>query len=375
MDLKRLLKRSWGIRFYLYNPYIRELRIWHREQHQFYNDAKMRFCSEKPRHGTLSDYRKALAKHRVTYAEYMYSYEYWRLDEPEREKFISTSEMQCIYRKLGDRNVREIFHDKVQFLTLFEKFIYRKWAQAKDLTLDQFMAMATQFDCIAKPIDGTRGFGIFKICHNDVINCRELYQKCVDGNFLIEECISACGELAEFHPSSLNTIRVVTLSHQGRFSVFGALFRMGAHGSVVDNTHTGGIYAPINVETGTIDIEAIDGQNNHYEYHPDSHKRIKGFKIPSWNKIVETCKEASEAIPNVRFAGWDICINKNGNVEIIEGNHAPDFDGGMQAPLKIGVKYKLADAVQNVMGVNPLKYISVWKNASPFEQISLREYE
>ena len=190
---------------------------------------------------------------------------------------------------------------------------------------------------------------------------RQLYDRLVENNYLLEQCIVACDELTAFHPASLNTIRVVTISNGGRCEVFGALLRMGAHGSVIDNTHAGGVYAPINVKTGIIEIPAIDAHNNHYDVHPDTGKQIKGFRIPEWKRIVATCKEASRAIPDIHFAGWDLCINRAGQVEIIEGNHAPDFDGGMQAPLKIGVKKRLQKTVMDVLGIDPLPLISVWK--------------
>jgi glutathione synthase/RimK-type ligase-like ATP-grasp enzyme len=338
-----------------------ELYILVDERKRFLNEAKKRFATEKPQQGSYKDYKKAFKKHRVTYSEYMYSYEYWRLDEEERDEFISTSEMQCIYRKLGKRGVRNVFHDKVEFLKLFYAFIHRKWTLAKDLTFEQFQAMIQQFDCIAKPIDGTRGDGIFKVCASEVTDWNDLYAQCVKNNVLLEECIQACDEIAAFHPNSLNTIRVVTISNQDKCVVFGALFRMGAHGSVVDNTHAGGVYAPINVETGIIDIEAIDSQNRHYANHPDTGKPIKEFKIPMWEEIVATCKAATKNIPDIHFAGWDLCVTKDGQIEIIEGNHAPDFDGGMQAPLKIGVKKKLQKTVMDVLGIDPLPLISVWK--------------
>lgn len=353
MDFINVLKTSWSFSLY------REIHIYFDERKRFFKEAKQRFDKEKPENGSWKDYKEAFRKHRVTYSEYMYSYEYWKRTEKERDEFISTSEMQCIYRKLGDKTVRTVFHDKTRFLTLFKNYIYRKWSMAKDLTFDEFKSMIEEHDCIAKPIDGTRGNGIFKICANDVDDWRLLYSKCKDENILIEECIEECDELASFHSSSLNTIRVVTVSGKDKCVVFGALFRMGAHGSIIDNTHAGGIYVPINIETGTIDIDAIDSQNNRYGYHPDTHKQIRGFKIPYWQDIVRTCKDATQTIPNIHFAGWDLCVTKDGKVEIIEGNHAPDFDGGMQAPLKIGVKYKLSKVVKDVMGINPLQYIAI----------------
>lgn len=338
-----------------------ELRFWIIQRRNSLKEAKRYFKSSKCQVGSYSDFKRANWKHRVTYSEYRYSYEFWKLNEEQRDEFISASEMRCIYRKLGDRKVRDIFHDKVEFLKTFKSYIHRQWALVAELTQEQFKSMIQQHDCIAKPIGGTHGNGIFKIRATEVTDWDSLYSKCQKGNMLIEECVQACDEIAAFHPSSLNTIRVVTFSNQGKCVVFGALFRMGAHGSVIDNTHAGGVYAPINVETGEIDIEAIDAQNNHYSNHPDTGKPIKGFKIPYWEQIIETCKAATQTIPNIHFAGWDLCVTKDRQVEIIEGNHAPDFDGGMQAPLKIGVKKKVQQTIMELMGIDPLKYISVWK--------------
>lgn len=342
-------------------PLYREAHVYFGERHLFFSEAKKRFKVEKPGHGSYSDYKKAFRKHRVTYAEYMYSYEYWHLDEQARDEFVSTSEMQVIYRKLGNREVRDMFHDKVRFLEAFAPFVYRWWAMAKNISLEELKQKASEFDIIAKPVDGTRGDGIFKVVDSNVVNWQSLYEKLVNDNYLLEQCIKECDELAAFHPASLNTIRVVTISNGDHCEVFGALFRMGTHGNVIDNTHAGGVYAPINVDTGVIEISAIDSNNKHYIAHPDTGKLIIGFRIPQWEGIVATCKNASRAFPNIHFAGWDLCINQAGQVEIIEGNHAPDFDGGMQAPLKIGVKKKLQQTVIDIMHVDPLRYISVWK--------------
>ena len=356
MDFINKLKEiAWSISLY------REIHIYFDERKRFFKEAKDRFTKEVPEHGSWKDYKLAFRKHRVTYSEYMYSYEYWRLNEQERDEFISTSEMQVIYRKLGEREIRKVFHDKSHFLSVFSPYVHRWWSMANSLSIEQLQEKAAEFDIIVKPIGGTRGDGIFKIVGSKVEDWKALFNHLQQEDYLLEQCIVAYDELKAFHPASLNTIRVVTISNGDRCEVFGALLRMGAHGSVIDNTHAGGVYAPINVETGMIEIPAVDAQNNHYVSHPDTGKQIKGFLIPEWERIIATCKEASRIVPENHFVGWDICLNQVGQVEIIEGNHAPDFDGGMQAPLKIGVKKKLQKMVMDVLGVDPLPLISVWK--------------
>ena len=74
---------------------------------------------------------------------------------------------------------------------------------------------------------------------------------------------------------------------------------------------------------------------------------IKGFKIPNWDKAKEMCVSASLSLPNIRFAGWDVAIRNDGVLEIIEGNHAPDFDP-MQSPLKIGVRKKVFRTLKEI---------------------------
>ena len=50
-----------------------------------------------------------------------------------------------------------------------------------------------------------------------------------------------------------------------------------------------------------------------------------GYKIPNWEKVIETVTEAAKVVPQCRYIGWDVAI-LNDDVELIEGNHNPDHD-------------------------------------------------
>lgn len=357
----KLYKAYWRMQW------IQESKIFLQEKQKFLQEAKSYYSSGGDK-GTLKDYRKAFNKHRVTINEYVYGYEYWKLSEIERDEFVSKSEMHCIYRKMIRGSVRNTFHKKESFLQKFSVFVHRDWSLVRDLSFEQFEAFLKKHDSILKPLDGTCGEGIFKLVYSTDKDLRSIYEKCFADNYLMEECVQSCTEIAEFHPHSLNTIRVVTVSKGEKCVVFGALLRMGAHGNVVDNTHAGGVFAPINVETGRIDVPAIDGKNNKYTEHPDSGKTIVGFEIPYWQDIVETCKKATQTIPGIVFAGWDLCVLPDGSIEIIEGNHAPDFDGGLQAPLKVGVKKKIFGIIRDLYGITPRNLISFFgKNYNNYD--------
>lgn len=130
---ERLKKFVWSI------PLFREIYILFDEKKRFLSEANYCFSKDNRFWGSYDDYKAAFRKHRVTFSEYMYSYEYWNRDEKQRDEFISTSEMQCIYRKLGNHEVRDIFHDKVRFLQTFSPFIHRWWAVAGSVSYDVSM--------------------------------------------------------------------------------------------------------------------------------------------------------------------------------------------------------------------------------------------
>lgn len=341
-------------------PVFDELKQLCKERKELYLEAVERFEQEKPSHGSLSDYKKALYHHRVSYGEYMYGFEWWNLDEKERNQYITQREMWCIYRKSIHVKVRKHFADKVLFLKTFDDYVHRGWIVPKNVPFEEFKEFVSATDCIAKPIFGEMGKGIFLIAKGG--GTKELYNKVKNNNYLVEERITGCDELTEFHPESLNTIRVVTMSGKGKCEVLGALLRMGVNSAFVDNTSSGGIVVPIDVETGVTGTDGFDLKGNRYITHPNSGKKLKGFQIANWNKCLELCRKASTVVPETYFAGWDICMLPDGNVEIIEGNSAPDFNGGIQT-LNKGLKYRIKELGEEMLDFDPISLISVWSRS------------
>lgn len=346
----------------IYVPY-HEIRLRRRERNRMLADAASKFEREKPEHGSLEDYKRALYRHRVFYGEYMYAFEFWKKDEKKRNEFISDREMMCIYRKTVLKSVFQDLKNKVTTLQLFEKYVHRKWLYVPDSTYDAFESMVSTTDCIAKPLQGMKGKGVFKIEKNTDADLHDLYLFCCKNNMLIEECVRSCGEIEEFHPQSLNTVRVVTVSKDGKCELLGAMLRMGVKNSVVDNSSSGGVVASIDVDTGEIISLGVDKNGNQFEKHPDSGKRIKGFVIPNWSRIVRMCKELPMLMPEMVFAGWDIAVLPDGNLELIEANAVPLVSGGLQSPTKVGLKSKLCSVGKEVLGFNPLKLVSVWSKS------------
>lgn len=352
MDIKYIMKTSI---FYYFYICIKLAYIKRQKMKMLLAEAKMCFSKEKPKKGCWADYKNAMKKHFVTYSEYMYQYEFWNLSEEERNQFISRNELIFLMTRKSYishfKNEKlyspSIFSNKVNFLRVYSKFIHRKWICAQYVSFDLFCDFinANEGKCIIKPLNGNCGKGVSLVTSSD--NLLDIYNYCCDNNMLIEECIEGCKEIQEFHPESLNTIRVVTIiDKKSNILIFGSFLRMGVGNHFIDNAHAGGIFAQIDIETGIVETDGFDTNGNVFIEHCDTYKKIKGFVIPMWNEIKETCIVASRMVKDAGvIIGWDVVINKNNEIEFVEANYCPDFDL-MQSPLKVGCKKRLLSYIK-----------------------------
>ena len=294
----------------------------------------------------FGDYLYCVLKYHITYSEYFEQYKFYKLKKVERNEYITMSQAHRIQGKLN-RGVRDLFWYKDRFLQRFHSFIKRDWINLNNISPEDFIRFCQKHPrFIVKPLAESRGAGIRLISINNVDHIAALHNELSAGNYIAEELIVACNEIASFNPDSLNTVRVVTFYNGKRFHVIGSFFRMGVKGSHVDNAHAGGVFARIDVSTGIITTEGITTNGNSFILHPTSYKQIIGFQVPRWKEIVETCRQASHTIPEAKIVGWDIAIRKDYSIVIIEGNHMPDFDV-MQSPARKGVKKEFLEIVNS----------------------------
>ena len=361
-NMKIVYLKEWMKRFRRFYYVYRELVKLKADRRILWNDAVERFTEEHPRHGSLEDYKSALFRHRVSYDEYMRNYEFWKLDEKHRDEFISEREMSCIYRKTVQLSFGRLSCNKDLLLKRFNRFVHRQWENTRLMSFEAFKSFLSSNDCIAKPVYGTLGRGVFMVRKEDSHNWQELYDYCCENNILVEERLRACEEMEAFHPQSLNTLRVYTISKDAQCEIVASEFRVGIGDSVVDNASAGGIVAAIDLDTGTIISDGEDKAGHKYEVHPNTGKVFKGFVIPYWNKVVDACKEMSTVVPEMIFAGWDICVLQNGEVELIEVNSYPNVTG-LQTAYHRGLKPKIRSIGKEILGFDPVKLVSVWSRS------------
>lgn len=342
---------------WLYASY-HELRVLKSNRKALWNEAVRSFEEDQPEHGSLRDYKKTMRRHRFSYKEY-YTYELWRLNEQERSKYLSELELKCIYRKINDMDQSRWLNNKLMMHEKFKKYMHRDWLCPSLATFDSFCQFINTKDCIIKPWKGSLGRRIFMVQKGDDVNLQELYDKCRNECLFVEERVKGCKEMEDFHPRSLNTVRVMSISQGDRFEVVGCMFRMGAGDNVVDNGSAGGILAPVDSETGVVTGDGRGKYGTVYVAHPDTGKVIKGTVIPYWDKVIAACKEMTSDIPKAFFAGWDIGVLENGEIELIEVNAASNVMG-LQTSHGCGLRPRFQAIGKEVLGFDVMRLVPVF---------------
>lgn len=128
-------------------------------------------------------------------------------------------------------------------------------------------------------------------------------------------------KLAAFNPSSVNTLRIVTLRTDLGIRIIASGLRMGCGNLPVDNWAAGGIFVGVDVEgrcLGKGFFKPKFGKGVITE-HPISKIVFEGYQIPFWKQIVELVKKAHSHLIGLKSIGWDVAVTPDGPL-LIEGN-------------------------------------------------------
>lgn len=140
-------------------------------------------------------------------------------------------------------------------------------------------------------------------------------------DYIVQRILVQHPDLGKFNATSLNSIRIITLVLNGKPHILSSIFRIGQEGSFVDNVSIGGYQAVIQPD-GTLAKTAYthDGDSHRYVEQTASGIPFEGARIPSWNTIQETVKNLAATLPHLKLIGWDLGIDENADVVLIEFN-------------------------------------------------------
>lgn len=181
-------------------------------------------------------------------------------------------------------------------------------------------------------VDGSlRGKGVF-LFERASFDAKKVQ---VFGNGVFQDYIDQHQSFEELMPASVATLRITTiLDDRGKASLRACYLRIGrsADTHVKSASH---IRIPVNQKSGELGAHGYLSSWLTIKKHPDTQTTFAKRKIPSFNKCVSTGLELHELIPYQRCVGWDMTIDKNHNVRVMEWNGSligTNFSEATQGP-------------------------------------------
>ncbi len=146
-------------------------------------------------------------------------------------------------------------------------------------------------------------------------------------NFLLQEVVKQHSFYEALNPSSLNTFRVYTYRSvvDESVHVLHSVLRVGAPGFVIDNVSSGGKACGVSSD-GVLNgkIYGINGK---------VYKKLNGLSSPQGTKlfkyeaVMDLARKLAAEQPYCRVIGFDLCVDTNERVLLIELNN---FDIGVE---------------------------------------------
>ncbi len=249
-------------------------------------------------------------------------YEFYRKSNYEKNRFITWRRNIWLNKTYNKNDELVKVTDKRISNKLFSSFISREWIDTEHCGFADFLQFVQKHvDIIVKPVALYEGNGIYKYSYRQGDDLKQKFAE-IRGK-LVEEIIIQHPLMAALNPSSVNTVRVLTFTdRKGIVHIISCVVKTSANQNVVDNEGAGGIYAGIDIDTGMVFTSFVNKKFQSYIEHPFTGMKIIGFKIPNWQIVLKTVKEAALLVPQLRYLGWDIAILENG-VELVEVNQYP----------------------------------------------------
>jgi len=278
---------------------------------------------------------RASWNHGASFADY-FELGFNRMGAAERRSWITRSLRYEITRQLNDSHAARNYSDKLLFARRFERWLGRMvWSWEEIVEMPSATPLG---ETVLKPRWGGSGKGILfpgrPLSAAELITWMQVRSK-DPTSLIVEEIFQQHPEMTRLHPTSVNTVRVVTLvTERGDVRLLGpACIKIGL-GSRVDNVCAGGIVAALD-EEGVIYRPATTKFRHGptHSRHPLSGVELLGFRVPFYHEMIKLLADAALQVRGVRAIGWDVAIGPTRPC-LIEGNPAwaqrlPQIPAGM----------------------------------------------
>lgn len=281
---------------------------------------------------TFFDILWCAARYGAGYYDYA-MYGFYDLTGKQRDTYLTRVRNRKISDLMNDPAFHDDFDDKLKFNETFRRFLRRETLNGETATPRQMAEFAAGQEYIfAKINHGDCGRGVNKLYVKDYESPAVMLDYIRRNQLVVlEQVLPQHPDMARLHPSSVNTMRILTDLVDGEVHVAYISVKMGRGDGYCDNSGQGGVLCRVDPETGKIISPATDDYFNVYDRHPDTGVEFVGYQLPMVPEAIALAKEAAHEIPQVAHVGWDMAITPTGPA-IIEGNDFPGTDLCQLAP-------------------------------------------
>jgi hypothetical protein len=126
--------------------------------------------------------------------------------------------------------------------------------------------------------------------------------------------------LAAVHGDTLGCIRVVTIRFaDGTIEFLDPTWKIPVGSAGVDNLDFGSLTAPVELTSGTVGRQILQGTMVRHDSHPLTGARLTGLILPEWPSVLQLARDAMALYPPLRSLGFDIGVTIDG-ARIVEVN-------------------------------------------------------
>ncbi len=143
-------------------------------------------------------------------------------------------------------------------------------------------------------------------------------------NFVVQEKIIPSDTLRLIYPNALSTFRIITYLTDDHIGHCPVAMRMGVGTMEVDNITSGGLCIGVD-DNGQLGDFATntrygEGFDTRFSEHPNTKTKFSEIVIPQIPKMIELAKEMHKKTPQIGIISWDLSVDNNENVILIEAN-------------------------------------------------------
>lgn len=222
-----------------------------------------------------------------------------------------------------DKNLYDLFFHDINRPTVLFRVMHGMLLDGNynEITLDTAVALAREQGEVILKLGRFSGCGKGILFWNSATDDEAVMRNFLrDSNDVIcQALIKQHSELSRLNPTSVNTLRILSLVLHGKVHVLSSVLRMGMNGARVDNASSGGIVCGIR-PNGQLKEVAYDTCANLFLKHPQG-TAFESVTIPNFNECIEIVNSLAKRFCSIsRLISWDLAIGEDGRPILIEFN-------------------------------------------------------